>query len=269
MYTGKYPKIPNLRKAIEALGEGTEFEAYIMPKFDGSNIKVMGTQFLTRNLFVAARWDQEKLCIKYFNNLGEMIAKIKPELIEQIIETSRGKNIVIFMELGGWNYCPANYCRPWLYEVDFRIFDMIYNDKTLPLEVMYDIAMLEWDDELLHHLIPYEKVKVEMTKKFWRQVLNEYSIFEGVVVKTYETEIKNWMNAYIFKVKHDGIASPTWDHTEILSEVQRVLDELGAIDWNEVKRRLDEEAEARGLPKLSKRQIKKIWRANRHEIKKV
>ena len=194
----KYPELYTAKQflsIVNAVPELLDHEAFVQPKFDGSNITCYMGTCLTRNLNPLPQNFREGLRTalgRRYENLMKLANKYQ-----------------VFIELGGKKNSPAGYDEFWRADWDYRVFDLFAGKFLEPDKVMRILDKYELD------YVGYVVMKVEDVVRDWHRLLkNNYRDFEGFVLKIYPDDsllrkIKNHRqyNTVMAKFKHEYLGT--------------------------------------------------------------
>jgi len=269
----KYPSIytPSeleKRAGAEVLRALRELEAFVEPKFDGSNITVVEGSFFTRNL--------NPLPPRFAEGLRRALG----DSFSALVELSRESQV--FLELGGYENSPAGYEGGWSRDWDYRIFDLARGGKFLPPP---EVARICGERGL--EFVGYRVVRFGVLLDEWPRLLREYGAVEGFVAKLFPpAELLEGIkyhrtNMLAVKFKHEYLgarpakkakrkkrrgeiaaaeARPEMPDSEVLGAINRVHLQIGDAIADKKRamplifRAVKEEAEKHGyaVPKASR-----------------
>jgi len=165
----KYPSLLTVKEFAELarkVPELLDLEAYVEPKYDGSNITVFDGSFATRNLNPLPPQFEQGLRIALGDRLGALI-----EL---------SKRYQVFLELGGRRNAPAGYADPWEGEWDYRVLDL-YAGRFLAPDRVAEIC-----EGYGLKFVGYTVARVaDVLENWWKMLRERYAAFEGFVLKIF------------------------------------------------------------------------------------
>ncbi len=141
-------------------------EAYVQPKYDGSNITCHAGACLTRN--------HSPLPPEFTQGLRKALGEDYKTLMKL------SNRYQVFLELGGTKNSPAGYADGWDGEWDYRVFDLFAGTFLQPPRVEEIL-----DDYGLKY-VGHTTMTVAEVADNWKRLLSEdYSHVEGFVLKVF------------------------------------------------------------------------------------
>ena len=190
----KYPSLYTVKEFIDLIRkipELLDMNAYVEPKYDGSNITVVDGEFRTRNLNPLPKNFMEGTRIALGNKYSALI-----EL---------SKKCQVFFELGGIKNAPAGYTDSWESNWDYRIFDLILGSNFLHPEKVEELC-----SRYGLKFVGYEIIPVRTIVEEWQKHLSRYKSYEGFVVKIFPSQsilkkipYHRQYNVVVAKIKHE------------------------------------------------------------------
>jgi len=266
----KYPNIYTVEEfeaIVRRVSELLELDAYIEPKYDGSNITVVEGTFYTRNLNPLPK------------NFEEEVRRALGEKYDALV--GLGKRFQIFFELGGTKNSPAGFVDAWDGDWDYRVFDLMLGSQFLPPKEVKAVC-----EEYGLKFVGFKIVSVREVLESWKDLLLRYQSYEGFVLKIFpplsvlkKIPHHRQYNAVLVKFKHEYVGEvrgvivkkrekegkvvvvrkPPLVKSEIMGAINKAHLELGDAIFDKKKavplifRRVKEEADKHGctVPKAS------------------
>ena len=267
----KYPKARKPRELIDFLKGHPEYrtlEAYVEPKYDGSNITIWRGIVLTRNHYLLG--GAKELAEGFLLGLDK-------EKRDKLLKLSY--EYQIFFELGGRANAPAGYVAGW----GEKNWDAVLFDVVVPVGVFLEPR--KWVGMMNDLGVEWEVMTLGEIADNWVEILKDYDNMEGFVAKVYEPpdemkkHFRTSLNMIPFKFKHEYLEKsknqkkrrkkeklPSLDYTEVLAEVERAHHEVlgeGICDKRKalpiIAKLVQEEAKARNMSVPRGNVIFKAW----------
>jgi len=192
----KYPNIYTVEEfeaIVKIISELLDLDAYIEPKYDGSNVTVVEGAFYTRNLNPLPK------------NFEESVRRALGEKYCALVKLS--KKYQVFFELGGAKNSPAGFTDAWNGDWDYRIFDLMLGSQFLLPEKVEKLCK-----EYGLKFVGFKVVSVREVLESWKDLLLKYQCYEGFVLKIFpplsvlkKIPHHRQYNAVLVKFKHEYV----------------------------------------------------------------